>query len=41
MFKIVFFVPESHLEPVKNALFKAGAGQSNHYSIVHGKPKAL
>ena len=29
MYKLSFYVPESHLEPVKNALFAKGAG---HYS---------
>jgi hypothetical protein len=31
MYKIVFFVPESHLEPVKSAVFNAGAGAIGHY----------
>lgn len=31
MFKINFFVPESHLEKVKQALFAAGAGKIGHY----------
>ena len=31
MYKIVFFVPESHLEPVKTAVFNAGAGHLGHY----------
>lgn len=31
MYKLVFFVPESHLDPVKNALFAAGAGRSDNY----------
>lgn len=32
MFKLVFFVPESHLDAVKNAVFAAGAGRIGHYS---------
>lgn len=32
MKKIQFFVPESHLEQVKTAMFNAGAGQVGHYS---------
>jgi len=31
MYQIVFYVPESHLEPVKEALFKAGAGKIGDY----------
>ena len=31
MYKIVFFVPESHLEYVKTALFNAGAGYIGQY----------
>jgi len=31
MYQIVFYVPESHLEPVKQALFKAGAGKIGDY----------
>ena len=27
MYQLVFYVPESHLETVKNALFAAGAGE--------------
>jgi hypothetical protein len=29
--KLVFFVPESHLEQVKAAVFSAGAGQMGNY----------
>ena len=32
MFKLVYFVPESHLEATKSALFSAGAGQLQGYS---------
>ncbi|MDI1300789.1 MAG: NGG1p interacting factor NIF3 [bacterium] len=31
MYKITFYVPESHLESVKAALFAAGAGRIGHY----------
>jgi len=31
MYKITFYVPESHLELVKAALFAAGAGCVGHY----------
>jgi hypothetical protein len=31
MYKLVFFVPESHLEPVKTAVFNAGAGAIGNY----------
>lgn len=31
MYKLHFFVPESHLESVKNACFKAGAGKVGPY----------
>jgi hypothetical protein len=31
MYKLSFYVPESHLEPVKNALFNAGAGRYRTY----------
>ena len=31
MFKICFFVPDSHLEQVKEAMFRAGAGRYEHY----------
>lgn len=31
MYKLVFFVPEPHLEPVKSAVFAAGAGQMGCY----------
>lgn len=31
MHKITFYVPESHLEVVKTALFAAGAGRVGHY----------
>ncbi|PSJ46756.1 NGG1p interacting factor NIF3 [Zobellella endophytica] len=31
MYKLVFFVPESHLEPVKTAVFATGAGKIGDY----------
>lgn len=31
MYKLVFFVPESHLESVKAAVFSAGAGAIGNY----------
>jgi hypothetical protein len=31
MYKLSFYVPESHLEPVKNALFAAGAERYQAY----------
>ena len=31
MYKLVFFVPESHLEPVKSAVFATGAGKIGDY----------
>lgn len=31
MYKLVFFVPESHIEPVKTAVFTAGAGHIGNY----------
>jgi structural toxin protein (hemagglutinin/hemolysin) RtxA len=32
MYKICFYVPESHLEQVKNAMFAQGAGNVANYS---------
>ena len=32
MYKLVFFVPESHLDVVKEAVFATGAGRMGHYS---------
>ena len=31
MYKLAFFVPDSHVETVKTALFKAGAGKVGNY----------
>lgn len=32
MYKICFYVPHTHAEEVKNAMFANGAGKFNHYS---------
>ncbi len=32
LFKLVFFVPESHCESVKTAIFEAGAGRQGNYA---------
>lgn len=32
MYKIIFYIPASHLEIVKNAMFAAGAGKIGKYS---------
>ena len=34
MYKLEFYVPESHCEEVKNAVFAAGAGQQGNWKIV-------
>lgn len=31
MYKLGFYVPESHLDAVKDAVFSAGAGRIGHY----------
>lgn len=31
MYSLVFYVPESHVEPVKGAMFEAGAGRIGNY----------
>ena len=31
MYKLCFFVPEEHAEPVKQAIFASGAGHIGHY----------
>lgn len=31
MYKLIFYVPASHVEQVKDALFESGAGQYNNY----------
>lgn len=32
MYKLTVFIPDTHLDVVKNALFNAGAGQIGNYS---------
>jgi len=32
MYQIIFYVPTTHLEPVKNAMFEAGAGKFDNYT---------
>jgi len=32
MYKLCVYIPSTHLEPVKEALFAAGAGSYQHYS---------
>jgi len=32
MYKIIFFVPTTHLEEVKTAMFNQGAGKATHYN---------
>ena len=32
MYKIIFYVPLTHAEPVKNAMFAVGAGRIGNYS---------
>lgn len=32
MYKLCFYVPESHLQAVKDALFEAGAGRIGNYA---------
>lgn len=32
MYQITFYVPETHLEEVKNSIFAAGAGKIGNYS---------
>jgi hypothetical protein len=41
MYKLTFYVPESHLEPVKQALFAAGAGVVGHYDSCAWQVKGL
>lgn len=31
MYKLIFFVPDSHVEQVKTAVFEAGAGKQGNY----------
>lgn len=39
MHKLVFYVPESHLEKVKNALFAVGAGKVGNYDCCSWQTK--
>ncbi|GAB6034489.1 NGG1p interacting factor NIF3 [Galenea microaerophila] len=41
MYKIGFYVPESHLEQVKQAMFVAGAGKIGHYEQCSWQVKGL
>ena len=41
MYKINFYVPESHLEEVKKALFSAGAGRIGSYDSCCWQAKGL
>lgn len=41
MYKLVFFVPDSHLERVKEALFREGAGRIGQYSHCAWQTKGL
>lgn len=41
MFLFYFYVPESHLELVKNAVFEAGAGAYNDYDCCCWSTKGL
>jgi hypothetical protein len=37
MLKLIYYVPESHLEVTKQAIFEAGAGGLVIINTVHGK----
>ena len=41
MYYITFFVPETHLEIVKNALFEAGAGKYKNYDCCSFEVKGI
>jgi len=41
MYKLCFFVPESHLEEVKSALFEIGAGKIGQYDCCCWQVKGL
>lgn len=41
MYKIAFFVPASHLEKVKDALFNAGAGRIGNYDCCAWETKGV
>ena len=37
MLKLIYYVPESHLEITKQAIFKQAQGESGIMNNVHGK----
>lgn len=41
IYLICFYVPESHLEQVKNSLFQAGAGNLGNYSCCCWQTKGI
>lgn len=41
MYKLVFFVPEQNLEPVKAAIFTAGAGKQGAYDHCAWQTKGI
>ena len=41
MQKLAFYVPESHLENVKTALFEKGAGKMGHYDCCCWQTKGI
>ena len=41
MYQLCFYVPESHLEKVKTALFKEGAGKSGNYDSCSWQTEGL
>lgn len=41
MYKFCFFVPESHVESVKSAVFEAGAGQIGNYDCCSWEIKGM
>ncbi|MGY0218782.1 NGG1p interacting factor NIF3 [Endozoicomonadaceae bacterium StTr2] len=41
MYKIAVFIPESHLEPVKEAMFSAGAGRIGNYDSCSWETKGI
>ena len=41
MYSLVFYVPESHLESVKHAVFSAGAGSMGNYDSCCWQVKGL
>lgn len=41
MYKIEFYIPESHLEQVKKAMFEAGAGKLENYDCCCWQTKGI